>query len=167
MKSSLVSPSEKIHQLYILSELLQGLYTDYQSINPHKDWLRSNLSSSQQAYLPLLLELSSGFTLLFHRHRVELKIHIYETSIEDVLTAMGLLQSSLSPLSVVSEGARYVYGKLSNQSSSLTRKEVMAITGYQKSHCQRLLNELYVMGLVERSGHWNKGYQYAAGILET
>ena len=155
----------KIEQIHLLNQLLKNIFPDYSTENPHEEWLVRSLSTDQLPYLPLVLELSSGLTCLYHRHRVKSSLNVYECCMEDILAALGMLQAQLSPLSLVGESAQYVYGRLSSEGAELmSRRAIMKLTGYSKTHIQRILHELYEMGLLKRTGSVHK---YFYGISKS
>jgi len=149
------------HQIQLIEKLLSDVLPDYEILNPYEDYIKIELSEAQQPYLPLIMQLVKRLTLLYRHNRIELKKNYYESTKEDITATLGLLQGKLSPLSLLSEGSFYSYLKLKeNNLSFFTRKQAIQITGYKPTQMHRVLNDLYQGGLLERTGHKNKGYYY-------
>jgi hypothetical protein len=158
---SMKDTKEHLAQLCLIEKILSNVLPERDVNNPYKKHLEKHLSEDQQVFLSLLLSLSKQLTLLYRRHRLELDKNHYQVCREDVIVGLGLLQGQLSPLSKLSSKAVYSYGKMMlSGKKDFARKQAMEMTGYGKTHIQRILNELHEKNIIERTGYRNRGYRY-------
>ena len=143
-----------------LSSILAALSPESNAGNPHETWLESLLDESQKALLPDIISLSNGLAMLYQTHRVVLADGRIEASREDVMAALRLLQSELSPSLAGSPSALACHALLIGKKQGFTRRQAMEWCGHGKTQMQRILNELTALCLAERRGYRNRGWRY-------
>lgn len=151
------------HLLFIIRELQEPKESPTAITDNYYNHLLKSLPKEQEA---LTRELIHYLTLLNKTYREQVN-GIYQSSHEDVLIALELIQDLLQPQNILSQKEQEQLEELSQAylGERFTRKQAQEVLKQSKSQTHRLLNRLEKLELIRREpSNKNRGYSYSFGV---